>query len=146
MSAQALVGVLFLGGGVFVAVTEGFCILICNVIGVYCPACGGRGCWSLVREKTVRVRGSRRSTPSAAATPAGATATRTPTARGNHYSGYVRVSGTSWHEQQVDALRYDIDQHYECSACSHKEVYRVQRDSLEFEVYRDRAPEPGACG
>ncbi len=54
--------------------------------------------------------------------------------RGHYHSGYVRVSGTSWHQQQVDALRYDIDQHYECSTCSHKEVYRVQRDTLEFEV------------
>jgi DNA-directed RNA polymerase subunit RPC12/RpoP len=134
MSAQALVGVLFLGGGLLVAVAVGFGILIWNVTGVYCPACNGRGCWSLVREKTVGVRRIKKLHTFRSGYSGGGYGDSYTDSQGHYHSGYVRVSGTSWHQQQVDALRYDIDQHYECSACSHKEVYRVQRDSLEFEV------------
>jgi DNA-directed RNA polymerase subunit RPC12/RpoP len=133
MSAQALAGVLLIGAGLFVAVVVGLAVLVWNMTGVRCPACNGRGCWSLVREETVGVRRIKKVVTFSGGYSGAAYGPSYTDREGHYHSGYAPVYGTSWHQQQVDALRYDIDEYYQCANCSHEEVQRVQRDSLEFE-------------
>jgi hypothetical protein len=134
MSAQALAGVLFIGACLFVAVVAGVAFLIWYMTAERCPACGGRDCWFVMREKTVGVRRIKKVHTFRSGYSGAAYGPSYTDRQGHYHSGYVPVYGTSWHRQQVDALRYDIDEHYQCSNCSHQEVQRVQRDSLEFEV------------
>jgi hypothetical protein len=134
MRAEVVVVVGLIGAGLFVAVAVGFAILIWNVTGVRCPACKGRGCWVQVREKTVGVKRIKKVHTFRSGYSGAAYGPSYTDRQGHSHSGIVPVSGVGWHQQQVDALRYDIDVYYRCANCNHEEVQRVQRDSLEFEV------------
>jgi DNA-directed RNA polymerase subunit RPC12/RpoP len=119
---------------VFVAGVVGLIHLISSMTAVRCPRCNGRDCWFKVREKMVGVRRIKKVHTFRSGYSGGGYGGSYYDCEGHYHSGYVSVSGTSWHQQQVDALRYDIDVYYRCSSCNHEEVQRVQRDSLEFEV------------
>jgi hypothetical protein len=120
--------VLLVGG------VAGLAYLIWYMTAEVCPRCNGRNCWFKVREKTVGVKRIKKVHTFRSGYSGAAHGPSYTDREGHYHSGYVPVSGTSWHQQQVDALRYEIDVYYQCSRCSFEEVRHIYRDSLEFEV------------
>jgi hypothetical protein len=135
MATEAVAGLLIMALGVGVALLVVFLVWVWNVTGgVRCPACDGRDCWLKVREETVGVRRIKKVHTFRGGYSGSGYGDSYYDSQGHYHSGHVSVSGSSWHQQQVDALRYEIDVYYQCSRCSFEEVQRAYRDSLDFEV------------